>query len=290
MPRTPLPDPRLWALRTAFRTVGHVAPGLAARCAEELFCRPPRQLQRPREERFIAEGRRFAVPVAGRVLSAWEWGSGPTVIAVHGWGSRAGRFQPLGEALVAAGFRLVAYDAPAHGTSPGRRASLPEFAEALGAVAEAVGPVHGLVGHSLGAAAVAVALRQGLAIRRVVLIAPPADPATFSRRFAAMLAIPQRARDVMQENLEAKFRMRWTDLHIPSIARELATPALIVHDRDDADVPWSEGAAIAEAWPEAELLSTSGLGHRAVLRDGGVVRSTVTFLREALDELEEAGA
>jgi pimeloyl-ACP methyl ester carboxylesterase len=62
----------------------------------------------------------------------------------------------LARALVGAGFRVVAYDAPAHGESTGRFASLPEFARALADVAEALGKIHGLFGHSLGGAAVAM--------------------------------------------------------------------------------------------------------------------------------------
>jgi pimeloyl-ACP methyl ester carboxylesterase len=120
---------RITALRTAFRTVGTVAPGLAAHWAEQLFCRPPRQVRREREEAFLATGRPFAVPHAGTELRAWEWGTGPTVVLVHGWGSRAGRWATLAPSLLARRFRVITYDAPAHGTSPGRMASLPGCAE-----------------------------------------------------------------------------------------------------------------------------------------------------------------
>jgi hypothetical protein len=41
---------------------------------------------------------------------------------------------------------------------------------------------------------------------------------------------------------------------------------LVVHDRDDDDTYWTEGAALAEAWPGAQLLTTTGLGHRRILR------------------------
>ena len=53
------------------------------------------------------------------------------MVLVHGWGSRAGRFSGMARALAGSGFRVVAYDAPAHGRSTGRLASLPEFARAL---------------------------------------------------------------------------------------------------------------------------------------------------------------
>lgn len=271
---------RLWALRTAFRAVGPVAPGLAARWAETLFCTPPRHQPRPAEEAFLAGGQHSAVRWEGGDLAVWEWGAGPTVVLVHGWGSRAARMSPIAVALVAHGFRVVAYDGPGHGASSGRFASLPEFARALGAVGAAVGPLHGLVGHSLGGAAVAMALRDGLAATRVVLLAPPADVRIFSDIFAETLAVPALVQERMHRNLERRLRMTWKDLDIPSLARRLSPAALVIHDRGDVDVPLDHGERIVEAWRGARLVQTVGLGHRAILRDPEVVRWTVEFLAE----------
>lgn len=271
-------DPRLLALRAAFRAVGPVAPGLAARWAEALFCRPPRPVARANEEAFIAAGRSFTVEADGHRYAAWAWGEGPVVLAVHGWGSRAGRFHLLAAALSAAGRRVVAFDAPGHGRSTGRRSSMIEFARAVRAVAAATGPVDGVVGHSLGAAAIALALSEGLTARRAALVAPPADPGAYSVLFAELLGIPPAVRDTMQRNLEQRFQRRWSDLHVPTLARRFTIPALVVHDADDADVPWCEGEAIAASWPGAELVTTRGLGHRAILRDPGVVERVTTFL------------
>jgi hypothetical protein len=55
-------------------------------------------------------------------------------------------------------------------------------------------------------------------------------------------------------------------------------PLLVVHDRDDREVPWHDGAAIAAAWPGAALFTTEGIGHRKVLRDSRVVARVVDFL------------
>lgn len=272
---------RVLALRAVFSTVGSVAPGIAARWAETIFCTPPRHEPRTAEEAFLAQGRRFTVRSEGQQIAAWEWGTGPIVALVHGWGSRAGRFSLMAAALVDAGFRVVAHDGPAHGASTGRFASLPEFARALRAVADTAGPMHGVVGHSLGGAATVLALRDGLSAERVVLLAAPSDVTRFSTAFEDYLRLPPVTRIAMRRNLEHRLHMRWDQLHLPTIARSLRPRALLIHDRDDIDVPYEEGVEVAEAWPGARLLATEGLGHRALLRDPNVVREIVGFLLEA---------
>jgi pimeloyl-ACP methyl ester carboxylesterase len=270
--------PPLWMLRTAFRAVGTVAPGVAARWAETIYCSPHRHVRRPDEEAFLATGTRLSVQSEDQDLAVWSWGNGPVVILAHGWGSRAGRFSSIAAALTGSGFRVVVFDAPAHGASMGSQASLPQFARALQSVANAVGPVHSLVGHSLGGAAVSLAIRQGLAARRVVLLAPPADVVIFSHAFANHLRIPSRARTIMRQNLETRLRFRFEELHIPTLARDMTAPALIIHDRGDTDVPFAHGEEIASAWPGAQLVATTGLGHRALMRDPAVIRRAVGFL------------
>jgi pimeloyl-ACP methyl ester carboxylesterase len=227
---------------------------------------------------FLATGSRQSIASEGQNLAVWAWGDGPVVVLAHGWGGRAGRFSAMAAALLAGGFRVVLFDAPAHGASEGRQASLPQFARALTEVSRELGPVHGLVGHSLGGAAVSLAISQGLNPSRAVLLAPPADVYVFSHAFAEHLRIPPRARSRMRQNLESRLRISWDELHIPTLARTMSIPVLVVHDRSDPDVPYEHGAAIAGAWPGAELLSTNGLGHRAVLRDRAVVQRTVDFL------------
>jgi pimeloyl-ACP methyl ester carboxylesterase len=182
-------------------------------------------------------------------------------------------------ALISSGFRVVLFDAPAHGASMGSQASLPQFSRAIRDVGNTVGSIHGLIGHSLGAAAVSLAMHHGLSARRAVLLAPPADVFLFSHAFADHLRIPPRARSMMRQNLETRLQIRWEELHIPTLARGMTSPVLVVHDTGDTDVPYDQGAEIAHTWPGAELFTTTGLGHRAILRDRDVVRRTVDFLK-----------
>ncbi|MDQ3224635.1 MAG: alpha/beta hydrolase, partial [Gemmatimonadota bacterium] len=100
--------------------------------------------------------------------------------------------------------------------------------------------------------------------------------------FADHLRIPLRAHNAMRRNLENRLQFRWEELHVPTLARRMKAPALVIHDRGDTDVPYVQGAEVASAWPGAELLTTSGLGHRAVVRDPEVIRRTIDFLKDGL--------
>jgi pimeloyl-ACP methyl ester carboxylesterase len=275
----PVAAAQIWAIRAAFATLGRAAPELAARWAEELFCRPPRHAPRARDRDFLAIGKRYTLVKGEHEIAAWEWGSGPLVLLVHGWGSRAGRFSTLGPALVEAGFRVVAHDAPAHGLSSGRAAALPLFAAALRTVGAHFGPAVAVVGHSLGGAAAVLALRDGLVAERAVLISAPSNIEVFSHRFAGFFGLPPRVRNLMQQSLERRFEMTWAEVHSDRIARSLKHPALIVHDHEDTDVPVADARAITDAWPGSRLVITQGLGHRGVLRSSEVVHHVLEFVR-----------
>jgi hypothetical protein len=70
----------------------------------------------------------------------------------------------------------------------------------------------------------------------------------------------------------------WADVSLTGLADGQTASLLVVHDQDDRDVPFEQGAAVAASWPGAQLLETSGLGHRRVLRDAGVVAQAVSFI------------
>jgi pimeloyl-ACP methyl ester carboxylesterase len=262
-------------LRLGFRAL-RPWPEMSARWAEALFFSPPRP---PRTARMPASAVRHDVYSRGTgPLAAWRSGQGPLVYLLHGWGGSAAQLRGWVAPLVAEGFSVVAFDAPGHGASGGRRSSIPEFARALQAVVAQHGPAEAVVAHSLGGAALALAMRDGLPVRRAVLVGPPADPVSWTRAFAARLRVGPAALARLQQRTERRLQMRWSDLHVPSLVRSFAVPALVVHDRDDREVPWRDGAHIASCWPEARLVTTTGLGHRRILQDPGVARSIASFV------------
>ncbi|MDQ2870060.1 MAG: lysophospholipase [Acidobacteriota bacterium] len=280
----PAPQPssrasrRLAAVRLGMRTLGALAPPLAARAALALFRRPPGHKPWDGESAILDEGRRLSFPVRGAPVSAWTWGAGPAVLLVHGWGSRAGRLGSFVHPLVDAGFSVVAFDAPGHGATGGRLSSLPEFLFSIEAAHRVYGPFAGVIGHSLGGAAATLALGRGVRSDRVVLLAPAADPAGYTRRFAEIVGIAPGVRERMEANLVREFGLRWPEFDVLAAARRLSVPLLVFHDESDGEVPFRDGAAIATAWPNGSIVPTQGLGHRRLVHDPAVVAKAVEFL------------
>ena len=265
-------------LPAVFGGLEQAAPAVAGWWAERLFFTPPRPHLSPRADGVLATSRPFPVSFGDRALPAWRWGEGPAVLLVHGWGGRGGHFSSLVPAIVEAGFSAVAFDAPAHGGAAGRQTNLIEIARAAYAVAEAVGPLHAVVAHSAGAAAVAWALHRGLPASRVVFLAPAGSAAGFTRTFASQIGLGPASLRWMTRRAERRIGVRFDELDLRRLARAQRAALLVVHDRDDAEIPWHDGAAVADAWPGAELVLTRGLGHNRVLKDSGVVARVVSFL------------
>ena len=272
-------------IRTLRRTLAlatWLSPALAASWAARLFL-TPRRFPRPERERaLLATGEPLPREPGG--VAAWQWGRGPTVLLVHGWEGRGAQLGAFVDPLVAAGFRVVTFDAPAHGDSPGRQATLLEFADLVAALADRVGPLHGVVAHSFGAPGVALAFARGVEARAAVFVAPPVRMEDGARRFADLLGLTAEVRDGMRRYIARRVGISWEEIDGEALARRMTTPLLVVHDRDDDEVPLAAGATLAAAWPGARLRCTAGLGHRRVLRDAGVVQSSVDFIGQFTPE------
>lgn len=273
-------DHRARGASRLLRAVGAVSVPAAAKLAEAMFCKTARPPARPDEAAFLARARPFRVTALGLRIAGYRWGpsGAPRVLLAHGWWSHAGRFVALADDLLARGFELIAYDAPGHGRSAGWRASMPEFAWTMRVVADAVGPLHATVGHSLGGAASIFALSRGLRASRAVTLAAPADVPHWADRFRDALDLSPEVDQRMRRNLEARIGVRFDDLLLGEVVGGLGMPGLVIHDADDPDVPQQEGHELAGRWPGAVFHGTSGLGHRRVLRDPDVVRRVGEFL------------
>jgi pimeloyl-ACP methyl ester carboxylesterase len=180
--------------------------------------------------------------------------------------------------LLARGYRVVWFDQPGHGESGDGYVALPDLTRAVEALADTHGPFTAAIGHSLGAAALALALRHGLGLERVVFVASPASIDEHAHRFARMLGITPRIRDGMRRRLERRYGVRFADIDRIEELAQIPLPALFVHDGGDAAVPFEHAQRLAHCMPGARLVKTHGLGHFRILRNPAVVQAAVAFV------------
>ena len=268
------------ARRATVRAAVSLAPSFADAWAERLFLTPPRSNDLERALHDLSDGRAASLEHHGRRLATWRWGpdEGPAIVLAHGWGGHAAQMRHFVYPLRSAGFRVIAFDQPAHGRSEGRLSGLPDFAAALAVVVQKTGDVRAVVAHSLGGPALAYAIANGVTIEAAVLVSPPSDLVGYSRRFAHWLGMPDWLRDAMQAAIEERFGVRWSAFELERLSPRLGGRALVIHDAGDRQVPIKQGRRIAQAWPGARLLETRGLGHARILSADAVVRAAADFI------------
>ena len=282
---------RTQALRLGFRTAEVAAPSLGARVATRLwFTIPPT----PRVAALPTGGSSFEVVAQGSVVRGGSYGAGPVVYLMHGWGGVGAQLGSFIEPLRSNGFRVVVFDAPAHGSSdpgpsgPGRSHGL-EFSRALAAVADRFGPTHAVIAHSMGAVPALLAqVHEGLVAERLVFLSPMRDLATYFDRFAGQLGIGRRIRAQMTVHTERLVDYPVAGVDVRVLSRRVEpVPLLIVHDRRDRETSYDDSGELAQTWAgPARLISTDGLGHRRILSDQQVVDEVVRFV--SADVLEDA--
>ena len=273
---------RFIALRAGFTIGGWLMPKVTLHRAFRLFGTP---MPGAREKALAADTLDARIEILEHEryrVATYTWGdpaTQPLVLLAHGWSSYGLRFAPWVHALRQAGYAVATFDQLAHGRSSGKRASLPSFAETLFQIGRHYGPLHAVVGHSLGGAATMLALARGLQAERTVLIAPAADPLAAADRFGSVVGLAQSLRSRLFDEFEKRSRIPvaglQAHLNVPFIAR----PALVVHDLEDREVPWAEGERYARYWPQARLLTTTGLGHHRVAAEPQVIAAALRFLK-----------
>lgn len=212
-------------------------------------------------------------------LATWSWGrQGPRVLLVHGWESRASHWHAWVHPLLRAGFQVTAIDNLAHGQSTGDTANVRLWGQGLLAVAQAFGRIHAVIGHSAGSAASLYAFAHGLQVDASVHIAGPASLKRVATGFALAHGLPREEIAAFRAALELQLGFPMAEMDLPALQGGLRHPALILHDPQDKEVPFTESLALHEAWSLSQLLSVDGVGHRRILRVPEVIALVIGSL------------
>ncbi|MDB5983319.1 MAG: hydrolase [Pseudomonas sp.] len=254
-------------------TLGRLAPTMVAAKMRMAFTTPRTLPPRDWELPLLGRAERITLRFG---LSALRWGSGPTVLLMHGWEGRPTQFASLIDALVAAGYTAVALDGPGHGRSPGTEAHVVLFARALLEASAELPPLRAVIGHSMGGASAMLATQMGLRTETLVSIAAPSRILGVLRTFARRVGLPPTARSVFIRQFEREVGMAASALDVSRY--ELPMPGLIVHAEDDPMVPFAEAQLIHDAWFDSRLLRLKQGGHQRVLADPKVIDGVLALL------------
>src|SRR5262245_34910055 len=170
-------EPRV---RRLFGVLERVAPALGSRWAVELWCTPPVVESSLRMPPGVPASKPIEAFWDGHRIAGEEWGEGPPVYLVHGWGGRRPHLGMFVKPLTVGGYRVIAFGLRSHNESdPGElapgRTTATECADAITAMIETHGPAQAVVAHSLGANSTALAAAQGASVGRLVFLSPMGD-------------------------------------------------------------------------------------------------------------------
>lgn len=274
----PLP---LKLIRGGFQTIGAFSPKLAGRLGYELFRTPLKRSPHKTKHKLMQNADKTVIPFQNGSITTFSWpNSGPTVLLIHGWESNASRWLPLLPKLLAKNFRVIAFDAPAHGKSSGRQLPFDRYAAAIDAVSQHFDPIDMIVAHSFGVVGSSYYLSQykPASLKRVVFSSGPNLAKDVLLNFAQIVNIPSGAVPFMLDALVSDVQMPLDEIGVAHLMQNSTLPGLILHDRDDQVVPFSAGESVAASWPGVIFHPTNGLGHRRILRDPQILDSIVGFL------------
>lgn len=271
----------------------HDADALAE-LAAAIFVRPLRGARRvPRELGYLETARRRTLRTSQGALAAWEWspapesvlrtlgGAGdapPLVGLVHGWEGHGAQLGAFAAPLAEAGFRVLAFDAPGHGDSPGGEAHVPLVGRTLAEIEREAGRFFALIGHSMGAAGAAMSTTLGVAPRGLVLLAPPQSQLERLTRVAARLQLADGLREKFFAAVERRTAARNADVDLRVVARTAPCALQVFHDPADEDASFTATEEIVALWRGARLVPVPGRGHYRILATPEIVRQAVEFI------------
>ncbi|WP_328362841.1 alpha/beta fold hydrolase [Mycobacterium sp. NBC_00419] len=278
-------------VRRLFWLLERSVPALGSRWAVELWCTPPVLESSLRMPPGVSPGRPTEAFWDGHRVAGEQWGEGPPIYLVHGWGGQRAHLAVFVNPLVAAGYRVIAFDLPSHNESepgalaPGRTTAI-ECADAIAAMIAAHGPAHAVVAHSLGANATVLAAAAGAPVGRLVFLAPMGEFPLYLDLFAARHGFGRRIRSGLHRRLEARIGRPLHETNLTWTGRRANYPQLLlIHDPDDPDSPYAASERVATAWPGARLHTTRGLGrlaHYRILRHRPAIRAGLDFIGQPL--------
>ncbi|NHM07206.1 alpha/beta hydrolase [Flavobacterium sp. CYK-4] len=249
--------------------------------AARLFTTPIKHKAPKREIEMDAKSKQqsICIPSIDKEIVVYHFGeSQKKILLVHGWSGRGTQLVKFAEALLKIGYSTISFDAPAHGKSRGSTTLMPEFIASIMELEKQFGPFEAAIGHSLGGMSLLNAVKQGLNLKKLVIIGSGDIVQDIINDFVKKLELDAKYNDLLREHFENKHQLLMDSFSGYHAARQTDIPVLVIHDENDLEVPVYCAHHIHENLKRGELLLTQNLGHRKILGDTKVIAKSLNFI------------
>lgn len=257
-----------------------VSPKFAAKKGFQLFCTPFNPKLRPEQQSFMESAEKLSFKGEGiPEIQLYKWGTGSkSVLLVHGWSSHTFRWIKYIIALQKLDYTIYAFDAPGHGLSKGKILNIPLYERVFSEFSKQYGSMDYYIGHSMGAFTILYGFFRNKSIdaKALVLLAAPGEAQDFVDMYQEMLRLSDRSLKLIMDYFIATYDLPINYFKSATFAKEIRTPSLIVHDKDDKDAPFHYGENLSKIMENSESYFTEGLGHK--LKSPELVNKVVEYL------------
>ncbi len=264
------------------KIIAAISPKLSVQLSAKLFTTPIKHDTPKREMEMESKSiqKLIEIPAINKKVMTYRYGkSEKKILLSHGWSGRGTQLFKIADELVKAGYSTISFDAPAHGKSPGNTTIMSEFIETILEMEKQFGPFEAAVGHSLGGMSLLNATKNGLAIDLLVIIGSGDVVQDILDDFVAKLELKPSTSRQLRLHFEKKYDVNMDDYSAYKAAMEITIPVLVIHDKNDTEVPVTAGIHIHQHLKNGQLILTEGLGHRKILGNAEVIEKVVGFIQ-----------
>jgi pimeloyl-ACP methyl ester carboxylesterase len=264
------------------KIIAYFSPKLVTLFAAKLFTSPIKHKIPKRELEMDAKSTKtlIEIPKINKKVVLYQYAkSSKKILLVHGWSGRGTQLFKIADELIKEGYSIVSFDAPAHGKSPGKSTIMSDFIETILEIERQFGPFDVAVGHSLGGMSLLNAVKKGLAINHLAIIGSGDIVTDILDDFVAKLELNPIISTQLRLYFEKKYGVEMDSYSGYKSAMDITIPVLVVHDKNDPEVPVSAGINIHKHLKNGELFLTEGLGHRKILGNHLVIEKVIKFIK-----------
>ncbi|WP_296682336.1 alpha/beta hydrolase [Flavobacterium sp.] len=276
----PLAIPKIILLISTF--LSSISTRAVTLFAAKLFTTPIKHKVPKRELAMDRTSKQQLIPIPAinKSIMVYEYGnSTKKVLLVHGWSGRGTQLFKIADALLKEGYTTISFDAPAHGKSPGNSTIMIEFIASIFELERQFGPFEIAIGHSLGGMAVLNAAKSGLEVQKIAVIGSGDIVQDILDNFISSLQLKPIISQKLRNYFETKYGEAMDNYSAYKAASALEIPILVIHDKNDLEVPVEAGMHIYQHVKNGDLMLTEGLGHRKILGDAHVIQKVIEFIK-----------